>query len=194
VFARTHDEARRKDLETTVQSCHINNYESGPGGTTIWHNQCFDLAERTRNGDGVPRDVDRAVKIYEWGCGHLEPASCIALGALYESGDGVRQDFRKAFEVYRISCGDGLKEMCVEEARMLREELGNYRDAGRAEALWASSCGEAPQACTRMGFAYENGLGVKQDRLQAVTLFNLACRAGDEAGCESSQRLNGQTK
>ena len=190
VFTRTQDEARRKDLEATVQSCHIRNYASGPDGTTTWLNQCFNLAEQARTGDGVPRDVDRAVQIYTWGCMHREIASCTALGSLYESGDGVRKDFRKAFELYETSCRDGSKEMCVEMARMMREGVAPIRDAGRADTLWASSCGQAPQACTRIGFAYENGLGVKQDRRQAVTLFDLACRAGDEAGCESSKRLN----
>lgn len=192
VSARTRDEARFKDLETTAQSCHIRNYESGPDSTIIWHDQCFNLAERARNGDGVPQDFDRAVKIYDWGCSHREPASCLALGALYERGAGVRKDFKKAFAAYESSCQDTSKDTCVEMARMLREGLFAAPDVRRATDIWETSCGKAAQACTRMGFAYENGLGVTQNRQQAMILFDLACRAGDEAGCASSKRLNGQ--
>ena len=182
-------DAEVERIHFAAEFCEEGNLEIDDHFKEIRHERCFELAERTRNGVGGPKDLARAVDIYAWGCKVFENSSCAALAVLYENGEGVAKDLKKAYQLYERSCGVPATAGCVQLGRMVREGRGVKRNPHRAEAIWGEACPSVPGACTEMGRVYESGQDVEESTAQAATLFNLACRAGDADGCAHLARV-----
>ena len=71
--------------------------------------QAFQLA----NGKGVPRDLPRALALFDKACQAGDPFACHSLGYCYEHGNGVAKDQARATALYRKACTGGWREACA---------------------------------------------------------------------------------
>ena len=64
---------------------------------------------------------------------------------------------------------------------------------GYAASLYMKACdGGVAAGCKRLGSLYERGVGVAEDSMRALELYDQACTAGDSEACDSARRLRGQ--
>lgn len=77
--------------------------------------------------------------------------------------------------------------------------LTSYINAGlpenaykeEAKQAYTKACdGGVMEECNNLGFMYDMGDGVKQDKQKAKELFSKACDAGLNNGCENYRILN----
>ena len=178
------------------------NCEAGVGG---WEN-CFQIAESYRKGNGVPRDVARAAQFYEHACdgGHTEACSilglirdggevykeacdggdaegCWHLGNIYEEGDGESRDYGRAQESYRLACAGGYAQGCRDLARYFID-----KDPSQVVDLYKQACdGGDATACNALGVMYGDGNGVVENSSRAADLYKQACDGGEPWGCRN---------
>ncbi len=195
-------DSEKIDTEEVLPS----NCEAGVGG---WEN-CFQIAESYRKGNGVPRDVARAAQFYEHACdgGHTEACSilglirdggevykeacdggdaegCWHLGNIYEEGDGESRDYGRAQESYRLACAGGYAQGCINLARYYIAE-----EPSQAAELYRQGCdGGDADACNLLGVMYSAGNGVVEDPSRAAELFKQACDRGEAWGCSNLGKL-----
>ena len=60
-------------------------------------------------------------------------------------------------------------------------DKGDYQKA--AELLQKGCAGGNAESCSKLGFLYYEGQGVKQDYQKAAQLFQKACDSGEVGGC-----------
>jgi len=104
-----------------------------------------------------------------------DPQAQFRLGAAYEGGHGVLRDFEEALKWYRRAAEGGLAEAQNTVGSMLQEQ-GQFAEA----LIWyekASSQGHA-RATSNLGFLYDLGRGVPQDRRKGFELYSRAADLG----------------
>jgi len=89
------------------KSCDI---KAGPGG-------CFALASAYQNGDGVKKDISKAVKYYDKSIKSGNKAAYLGgnlnMGLIYYFGDeGIAQNKSKGIQYLKSSCDGGLQQGC----------------------------------------------------------------------------------
>lgn len=101
---------------------------------------CAVVATRMERGDGVPRDLTRAVRLHERACELRDVASCVSAARMHSSGSGVPPSRAKQIELLEKACtlGDGVA--CAIAARAFDKGTGVVRDEARATVLWRRAC------------------------------------------------------
>lgn len=101
---------------------------------------CALVAARMERGDGVPRDLTRAVRLHERACELRDVASCVSAARMHSSGSGVPPSRAKQIELLEKACmlGDGVA--CGIAARAFDKGTGVVRDEARATELWRRAC------------------------------------------------------
>ncbi len=128
------------------------------------------------SGEGVTRDLARAVSLYQQACDGGEAAGCSNLGALYESGEGVPQNSAHAATLFQQACDGGYAPGCNNLGVMYGKGEGVTQDLARAASLYEQACyGGDAWGCLNLGVS----------RATADSLFDLAMRAS-EAGDDST--------
>jgi uncharacterized protein len=87
---------------------------------------CFQLALALERGEGVERDVARALQLYETSCNDFDHVdSCLALNTIYFDGEIVEKDLTKAgvfggraIKIYDEGCAAGNQRDCAERDRI----------------------------------------------------------------------------
>ncbi len=100
---------KKEAYQYGVKSCEKFNYGKG----------CFGLGYLYEHGDGVPKDMNKALSYYKKAvsgeeklCGSGDGQACYELGYMYEHGYGVSKDPNKAKELYQKACKLGYKKGC----------------------------------------------------------------------------------
>lgn len=133
---------------------------------------CQQMASRHATGDGVPRDVSRAVALWEGLCdeeGGLWPEPCRQLADHLVTGTGIARDEARAARIFGATCIHG---WCAEkELRRLCADAGsgattNVGCVALARTITMPVAGAPPM----------------QPRL-ARTLLERACQRGEAEGC-----------
>ena len=140
---------------------------------------CGDLADLYVAGRGVPKDVPRAVVLYEQACAGGVTSACFSAAALFESGEGIPKNPRRAASAYRQGCAAGDRYAC-EEHRRLSEP--------RAEAVRAEA---SPARSPDRGYATESPpldagyVAPGPERVQQLNAErrDQRCRGGDKSAC-----------
>lgn len=65
---------------------------------------CDALAECYRNGNGIEKDSNKAIKLYQSACEKNYGPSCYALASMYANGEGVNVDYAYAGQLIEKSC------------------------------------------------------------------------------------------
>ena len=162
------------DIKAEVQStCGVGSFED-----------CFELGESYRKGDGVPRDARRAAEFYERACDGGYAPGCYNLGKSYSEGEGVGQDWAQAAELYWRACEGGYGGGCNNLGHLYAEALGVPVDRGRAAEFYERACDDGfAEGCYNLGDSYTAGEGVGQDWAQAAELYRRACSGDVALGC-----------
>ena len=74
---------------------------------------CTELGRAYYYGNGVTKDINKAIQLYEKACDGGEVFSCSDLGHAYDKGEEVTKDFNKAAHFYKKACDGGLGEECL---------------------------------------------------------------------------------
>jgi hypothetical protein len=131
---------------------------------------CHELAILVRDAKGGPKDLPRAIEMFEIACKDGIARSCVDLATLLWSEDEARaQEAVRAVVLW----GDACKEVDV-------------------NALPEAGPHDLAAACDGLGQAYEVGVGVEPptpDEEKAATYYDKACNARYAPGCVSAGDL-----
>ncbi len=128
----------------------------------------YELADAYETGNGVPKDMAKAIELYQ-AAGRLENALAQnELGRKYALGQGVAVDEKAAVEWYRKAAQNGNRDGLYNLA--WRYEWGEVVDKDPVQAaqltLQSAELGHV-DARARMANYYRRGFGVKQDYVLA---------------------------
>jgi TPR repeat protein len=142
----------------------------------------LDLGQLYENGRGVPRDLARAVALYERAEG--SPWAHFKLGVLYlEGGENLPRDYAKARGWLQRSAGEGSAGARNNLGLMAERGLGTRVDDTEARDLYLAALrGGNPQAKGNLEKLYAEGRGAPAGSA-ALDWY----RAGAEAGIASAQ-------
>lgn len=115
--------------------------------------------------------------------------SMIEMGLLYSVGTLVKKDKEKTFEFWKMAKQFGSKEAAVRIAfynvldstsTNLTSEIGTLTTIANEGSVLAQ---------TALGYCYEKGIGVQEDKATAVRLYRHAAQRGNEAAFNSLKRM-----
>lgn len=131
------------------------------------------------NGEGVPQDHQRAVKLFRLAANQGLADAQSNLGLMYNSGEGVPEDRNKAMKLFRRAANQGLADAQNNLGLMYTMGEGIPADYKLATRWFqrAADQGHA-EAQYNLGVAYDNGLGVPQDRKETLKWYRLAASQG----------------
>jgi hypothetical protein len=147
---------------------------------------CAEFRARLWEGDGVPRDVPGAVRLYEAACDAGDEDACTHLGDRFFEGQGVAKDARRAVKLYQRACNAGAVEACAALAERFFEGRGVRRDVKRAAKLqeaglvaWCDDEQGGPDgqlyACQQLVDFYLEGRGVPRNPAKAASILEHMC-------------------
>jgi TPR repeat protein len=145
---------------------------------------CTELADRYRKGEGVEKDDVRAAALYQGACDGGHALACAWLASAHAEGSGVPQDEARALGYHERACGGGETWSCAQLAWALEKGVLRPRDDARAAELYEQACdGGQAWACSRLGWFHQTGRAVAQDPARAASLYRKACEQGESPGC-----------
>jgi hypothetical protein len=116
--------------------------------------------------------------------------SMIELGLLYSSGILVEKNRDRAIEYWVMAKKLGSKEAEVRIAfAQLAEEATTTNKEEQIKLLKKSSDEGSVLAQAYLGYCYEKGIGVKENKAMAVKLYRHASQRGNQAAMNSLKRL-----
>ena len=114
---------------------------------------------------------------------------CDSLGDLYAAGaGGLAKDPAEARRLYEKACADGTGHTgtCSLYADVLRSGAGGAKDVAKAKDVLTKACDHNDfEACTDLGFLYEDGTGVARDAAKARSLYEKGCNMGHAMSCNA---------
>ena len=175
----TDSAAASESEKTGMDEVSPSNCEAGVGG---WEN-CFELGEAYRKGDGVPQNLGRAAQFYENACDGGVPEGCWHAGKMYEEGDGVVPNYGRAHEYFRFACDGGSAQGCGKLGDFY-DAAGPLQDSSRAAELFRSACDSGDsESCEKLAKMYLNGRGVGTNLTRVAELRRQACDSGSAQAC-----------
>jgi TPR repeat protein len=164
---------------------------------------CTKLARVYLGGEGVPRSLGRAARLYDRGCNGGDVEACHELGLLWATGEGVvAADEERARQLFSVACDRKHAPSCWMLAMAMAFAGGDDPSESTKPVLdlirKACEGGEA-EACEGMATTHgEGGQGVPKDPiearnawLRALDLRVRACDAGDAEGCVTAAGMYG---
>jgi TPR repeat protein len=139
-----------------------------------------------QQGQGVRQDLTAALKWFKLAAESNEPHAACRLGDLYFSGQGVEKDEATARKWYereaQHGCGHAQFALgqCAELESKQDEAMLWYRRAATNGALNAE---------VFLGERLSDGLGPKQDYVEAYLWYRVAAEGGDRVAKVSARRL-----
>ena len=160
---------------------------------------CTNLGFIYQNGEGLPKDLREAARLYKLGCRGSSCAApnnlgCVNLGRFYRDGIGVEPDPRHALQLFREVCerkpvdaedAGHIARSCSLAGTVMLYGKDVPRDSPRALALLERGCASNDTfGCYNLGVLYDNGEGVPADKTRAAGYYKRACEHGDTEACE----------
>ena len=137
------------------------------------------LGNMYRNGEGVERDENKAVKWYRKAAEQGDGNAQYNLGLMYEMGRGIYRDEKKAVKCYRRAAEQGLARAQLCLGLMYECGTGVEQDDTKAAAWYRKAAEQGdPDAQCNLGVMYEYGTGVEQDETKAVAWYRKAAEQG----------------
>ena len=127
-----------------------------------------------RDGEGLQRDPAQAMKWFTRAAEQGHPGAKVGIGRLYRFGDGVPKDAQAARKWFtqaaQAGSGLGLLNLGLldEEMGMADQAIGSYRQAAAKDE---------PEAMIQLYFCLWDGVGVAQDRTEAIKWLTQAAEA-----------------
>ncbi len=140
----------------------------------------FSLGSMYHKGEGIPKDLAKAVEWYQKAATQGDAFAQSALGGMYHKGEGVPEDVAKAIEWYQKAAAQGNASAQFNLGFMYYRGKGVSNDVPRA-AEWyqkAAAQGDGP-AQIMLGTMYAHGDGVPMDQAKALEWYQKAAAQGD---------------
>jgi TPR repeat protein len=131
-------------------------------------------------GQGVPMDLQQAIRWYTKAAEVGHTTAQLNLGVMYANGQGVLRDYQQAVHWYTKAAGEGHAGAQLNLGVMYANGQGVPQDYQQA-VHWYAKAAEAGYAKAQfnLGVLYTNGQGVPQNYQQAMHWFRKAAEKGD---------------
>ena len=120
--------------------------------------------------------------------------SMIEIGLLYSSGKLVKKDQAKAIEYWTMAKNLGSKEAAVRIALSSIMDSTSKNVIADINVLKQIADEGSVFAQTALGFCYEKGTGVKENKALAVKFYRKAAQRGNEAAYNSLKRMHDEIR
>jgi len=135
----------------------------------------FSEGLRFEHGEVVPKDIQKAIELFERASEKGNADAMYTLGVLYEKGEDVPKDINQAIKWYRRASEKGNRDAQYVvglidwdgTGLLTHKELERASELGNGDAMYA------------LGLIYEKGDGVSKDIKKAVELFRNASEKGN---------------
>jgi len=145
---------------------------------------CTMLGILYAKGDGVAKDIQRAIELYRKACDAGDAWGCSNLAFKYKNGNGLEKDMKQAATLFEKACLAGNGQSCNEAGRLYERGNGVTKDQRRAVYFYEKGCRQENwDSCLNLGVMCAQGRGLERDYERAVSLFEKACEAGDPMSC-----------
>lgn len=145
---------------------------------------CKTMAQMYIDGNGVSKDLARAVESYSTACYGGASDVCVIAGESYYQGQVVPKDLKKASGLFNIGCKASVGKACGYIGIMSKNGDGIKKSKLFAVTNFEKGCQfNDGQSCTNLGFAYLNGTGARANPSIAAQHFEKGCRLNSGAGC-----------
>jgi TPR repeat protein len=116
---------------------------------------------------------------------------CNDLGIKYHRGVGVKKDALLARNIYDLGCAKGSMLACANAGIVYSGTDGLQPWPENSVRLLTRACAaEVAHGCAELGYNYQNGIGVAQDKVRARQLYEWACNRGLQKGCDYRDTLD----
>ena len=162
-----------------LASCSTQTYPIFPAEVTSRNTKTYDAAHAYQNGVGVPRDYDRAEKLYGKASAKGDARAENNLGVMAMRGEGRAVNYSTAAGHFRKAAEAGSAAAHYNLALMHDSGVGFPHNPGAAvrEYRTAAEMGLA-EAQYRLAVMIENGIGGPQDPAEAKRLYEMAAVGG----------------
>jgi uncharacterized protein len=116
--------------------------------------------------------------------------SMIELGICYSAGTLVNKNLNEALKYWKQAKDFGSREAEIRIAFAILADSTNSADKSEQIKILQKSGDEGSVlAQTLLGFCYEKGLGIKENKKTAVTFYRIASQRGNETAFNSLKRM-----
>jgi uncharacterized protein len=159
---------------------------------------CTNLGFMFERGEGGPRDLEGAARMYRKGCsGSLCTPSntlgCINLGRMHRDAMGMKADPREALRLFRLACdrtprydeeAEHVARACSLAGTILALGEAPLRDEAAGLKLLDKGCSANDTfGCYNLGVLWQD-----RDKAKARAYYQRACDAGDAEACTYAAR------
>lgn len=139
-----------------------------------------------RDGVGVQRDPDAAVKWYSLAIAKGRVNAMLNLGCMYRDGNGVSRDYSKAYEIFLQAANKGNAFAQAEVGALLYNGNGVARDVKAAVEMFKKAA-EGGNAVGQwwLAWRYHNGDGIERNVGKALQWMFMAANQGNAAAEEA---------
>ncbi len=144
-------------------------------------------------GEGVPRNIAKAVDLFRRAAAQGNAAAQVNLGLMYANGEGVPRNINRAQELLQQAAAQGNADAEVNLGLMhVRGELGP-KDLTKAHDLFHRAAVQGqPLAQNNLGLMYHLGDDVTKDQVMAHVWTSLAAQQGVEQALKNRELLASQ--
>ncbi len=130
------------------------------------------LALSYRDGNGVKKDVGKAIELLEKAVAAGNPLAMDNLAVIYRDGNVVKKDIGKAKELFERAVAAGNPLAMNHLAYLYREGDGVKKDMGKAVELYESAAATGhTDSMSNLASFYDEGRGVEKDPSRAVAFL-----------------------
>jgi TPR repeat protein len=146
---------------------------------------CYILGLNHRDGDGTPKNKERAAELFRQTCDERFDVGCVELGFGLNNGVGVEKDVKKAAELFRQGCSGGVALGCHNLAFAYHDGKGVDENASLATEYYEAACKlKRAGSCQALAGRHYDGVGAVKDKDKAMSFMVKACEYGGQRGCE----------
>jgi hypothetical protein len=175
-----------------LASCSTNTYPIFPAEVTAGNTASYDAAHAYQNGLGVPRDYEKAERLYTAAAARGDARAENNLGVMALRGDGGSANYSTAASHFRKAAEGG--------SAAAHYNLGLMHDAGIGFPHNPSAAVREYRAASEMGLAeaqyrlavmFEHGIGTVRNASEADRLYQMAAIGGKTDATEKLSALRG---
>nr|WP_250808024.1 tetratricopeptide repeat protein [Neorhizobium tomejilense] len=177
-----------------LASCSTNSYPIFPAELTAGNTATYDAAHAYQNGTGVPRDYERAARLYAKAAAKGDARAENNLGVMAMRGEGRSVNYSTAAGHFRKAAEAGSAAARYNLGLMHDSGIGFSHNPSAAvrEYRIASEMGLA-EAQYRLAVMFENGIGTRSDAAEARRLYQMAAVGGKSEAYGSLTALAGKS-
>ncbi|KAK8845191.1 hypothetical protein M9Y10_021373 [Tritrichomonas musculus] len=135
----------------------------------------FELGLIYHNGEGVERDIVKAILFYSLAADQNHIEAQFNLGAIFHKGEGVERDFDEAIHYYTLAANQNYPQAQYYLGLIYYEGEYIKQDFNKAFYYFQLAANQNhPQAQFYLGLFYHKGTSVQQDISKAIHYYTIA--------------------